>query len=684
MKTFICALVVLLFAFEVFSQQPKAIDSLTRRIANAAADTAKVNLLDDLCWEYLSYDPKKSIPFANEAILLARKIGYKRGEGRLLNTLGTTYTYMRNFPLALTAIQDAIKVKSQIGDTLGIAKCLVNIGNIYQLQAYYDQAIAYHLKGLVILELLGNRADVASTYNNIASVYEHQENYPQVFYYASKGLALAEAIHHDVAIMDSKILLGDFYTWKKDYPKSLQYYNDVLKIAIQQNDLFSMSISYHNSADVNKRQNRMKEAIALYGKQLEIAERLNSVNDRRDATMGLGETYLLTGDYRASEANLSRALALSKELNTRDETKQIYSDLSSLYERKKDYATALKFHKLFLALKDSLFDEAKSRQIQELDIAYETERKENEIKILSQNNQLQTATISNERLLRNFSLTGLSVFFIMALLLFITNRQRKKANELLTIQKQDLQIANGVKTKLFSAISHDLRSPLASLHGLLQIMAEKHSNESLRPLLDHANAMMSNSLNLLDNLLYWSVNQIKGIPIQAEKLDVHEIAEEMKDLWAPLSDAKQVSIINKVKKKEWVYADAACVRLVFRNLISNAVKFTPSHGSITVSARPIGNETEISIADTGVGIDPLKQAKLFTNELSSTRGTSNENGSGLGLLLCKEFIEKNGGKISVESNAGKGAVVRFTLKAYDASADPSLNRLTNFLSTTEA
>jgi signal transduction histidine kinase len=672
---------IILIPLYANAQQPRAIDSLKNLIAGAKSDSSKVNLLDDLCWEYLYYDPQKSIPYALEAIALARDVGFVKGEGRLLNTLGAAYSNLGNFDKALANYKMALLIKEKINDLSGKASSLVNIGNTFQFKGYYDSANTYYMRGLPILEKLKNPGNLADTYNNVSAMHEYQENFDEMSTYANKGLAVSLDAGYDPGIMNAKILIGNANKHRGHDAEALIDYQGALKIATHINDVFGMTTCYHNIGGLYLKDAKTTEALLYYRKQLAFATTLNSPNDSLYALMGIGQAQIKETNFGAGRLSLYKALDLSTRLGTRNETKQIYESLSLLFEQMGDYPKSLRYHKLFTSLNDSLFSERKSKQINELGIRFETTKKENEIEALNRNNALQSLQISRERLIRNFSIGGLVLFFFVAILLYINARQRMSANRLLTAQKQQVEEANAVRTKLFSIISHDLRTPISSLQGLLQIIEEKKI-AGMAPLTDHARSVTDGATNLIDNLLYWAASQSNGIIMRFGAVDLHELADEAGKLLLPLLASKKIVYCNLLEPGERAYADSASVRLVLRNLLSNAVKFTPEGGKITISATNIGAELEIAITDTGIGILPVDRIKLFTYEKASTRGTGNESGAGLGLVLCREFVERNGGRIWVDDPPEGGSIFKFTLQAQEFSVAP--NRFTSLRSTTEA
>jgi signal transduction histidine kinase len=230
---------------------------------------------------------------------------------------------------------------------------------------------------------------------------------------------------------------------------------------------------------------------------------------------------------------------------------------------------------------------------------------------------------------------------------------------------EELSRANLVKDKLFSIISHDLRSPLNSLRGLLDLTnKEGITHEELQLLLPSIRHNLNGSLQLLDNLLNWASSQMKGVKIKTERFKLAPVVEENLSLYKTIAKNKNIKLINHINHQAEVFADANITKLIIRNLVSNGIKFTPSGGTVEISASLQGEELEICVADTGVGIPSDFKERIFQIDINrTTRGTDNEKGTGIGLLLVKEFVERNGGKLWVESEKNKGSKFKFTLPA---------------------
>jgi signal transduction histidine kinase len=243
-------------------------------------------------------------------------------------------------------------------------------------------------------------------------------------------------------------------------------------------------------------------------------------------------------------------------------------------------------------------------------------------------------------------------------------QQKTEINEkaiLLEKQKVQLEELNSFKTKLFSIISHDLKGPMYALRNLFQ---EMHANdlpgEEIKEMLPDISADLNNTTGLMENLLHWAKSQMQSNVIVPKEFD---ITKAFNEVWRSLrlsASAKGIEIKNELSESSFVYADRDMIALVIRNLVSNAIKFTRNKGQIVVSAKKIQKCLQFDVKDNGVGIEKEQMSRLF-NEFYSNNGTANESGTGLGLILCKEFVEKNGGTISVKSEKNNGSIFSFTL-----------------------
>ncbi len=255
------------------------------------------------------------------------------------------------------------------------------------------------------------------------------------------------------------------------------------------------------------------------------------------------------------------------------------------------------------------------------------------------------------------------------MLLFWDVTQQQMATEKLNSQTRKMEELNDMKDKLLSIISHDLRGPLASLKQLLDMIAQNMITEQeFYGLLPKLTRNFQYTTDLLDNLLYWSKNQMHGLKIEPERFDPAEIVRKNIDLLDMAAAGKKVIMRMELQTQACVYADRSMTDLVVRNVLSNAIKFSYRGGNIVCTTRAKNDMLQISIADTGIGIPAEKIDTLFSPDKPASPGTQNEKGVGLGLCLCKDFVEKNGGYIEVESEFGLGSTFTINLQLADQHA----------------
>lgn len=243
--------------------------------------------------------------------------------------------------------------------------------------------------------------------------------------------------------------------------------------------------------------------------------------------------------------------------------------------------------------------------------------------------------------------------------------QRKLYEQQLKESEEKLRQMNLAKDKFFNIIAHDLRAPISGLTSMTKLLLENYENlepEYTKDLLSNILEVSNQTFNLLENLLLWARTQTGTIPFKPEETDLYEVVLASKVLNEPNAKQKGITINNLVPADSFAFVDRNMITTVVRNLISNAVKFSPSNTEITIKLNDIGDFYELIVSDKGVGMTPEQLDKLFKlGENISTVGTQGEKGSGIGLILCQEFVERNGGKIRIESQVGEGTTFFITL-----------------------
>jgi signal transduction histidine kinase len=409
--------------------------------------------------------------------------------------------------------------------------------------------------------------------------------------------------------------------------------------------------------------------LAYYDTTYKAHEKTGNDFGMAEVELGRGLVYMEQKKYDEAMKYINRSLAMAKESNARILELRGYHTLSRLYELKNDFRQSLAYFKQFKQLEDSLFSQDMQEKLLRDQIRFQTEDKDTEIAALSEERDLRDDTIKKQEFVQNILVVVMALSVILLATVYRSGRRRRQINTLLLRHQQEMETRseelerlNQVKDKFFSIISHDLRSPINALAGLLDLLdkgAVKPQELSIH--IHELKSRFNHTRTLLNNLLDWTLLQMDKLSLQASRVDLHKMVDENIQLLGSVPN-KKIRLHNSVPRETIGYADSNTINLVIRNLMTNAIKFTNDGGEVIISAEDKNHEWLITVADNGVGMNDDVLKILFDKTAPyTTRGTANEKGTGLGLILCKEFIEKNGGRIYVESQAGKGSRFSFTV-----------------------
>src|SRR5664280_261297 len=432
-------------------------------------------------------------------------------------------------------------------------------------------------------------------------------------------------------------------------------------------------------ANVEKAKRAAELAIANEEKAKREAELViaNKQKARREA-----ELVIAKGEKaeRADEliiANINKAeradelIIANKELVFQNREKEKRADELIIANIKK----AERAEELIIANKELVFqNREKERRADELimankELAYQNEEKEKRAdELIMANKELAYQNEEKEKRADELVMANKE-------LAYQNEEKEKRAEELFTANKELKQLLqlNSDKNRFISILAHDLRSPFSGLLGLSEVLIEdirRLSTEEIEDIANNINKSAKSSFKLLENILSWARAKQGKIPFDPQILSFTNNCEDAVDVLNPIAKAKNIKIDFSTGDHINVFADVDMFKAVLRNLVSNAIKFTNPGGTISITAKQMNSNITISVSDNGIGIAPLNLMKLFEMaKVSTTKGTAEETGTGLGLLLCKEFVEKHGGKIWVESEVGKGSDFKFTLPIYAEQAN---------------
>ena len=610
--------------------------------------------------------------FAERALAHSQKLNYSTGIAKANNILGLIDWRKGDYSSAIQFYFDALNYADQSLDKVEVAKSYNYLGLIFWKTGNYPKAFNYLYKSLEIKEELGNRHELSLTLNNIATVYLEVKNYDAVILFAKRALEISEEISSPYSIGRALGILGACYLGKKDISNALNYLNQALVIKRNSGETKGLAYSLIDIGKIRFELEEYDEAQKNFSEALEI---MTEIFDSH----GLAISYYNLAKVEHKKNNFNEALSLLKlsdSFASKQDLKEILKnnafEFSSIYEKTGKTNLALNAFKRHSALKDSILNLQVKSQINEIKINYETEQKERENQILKTENQLKNLELSYNKTLLIFSFIFAALFLIAALLYYVRFNNKNKINRILVeknteIEKHRRQLSelNTTKDKFFSIIAHDLRNPFVSLINSSSLLLSDFkvlTEDDKIALIESLNRSAKVNLALLENLLTWAKNQKDGIECNPDYFNLSVRMTSSINLFERMAVQKNIRIKNLVDKNIIVFADEYMVDTILRNLIGNALKFTEQNGEVILKTIILKNFVKIFITDNGKGIPQNVINTIFQlNNKVTTAGTAGEPGSGLGLIISREFVEKNSGEIGVESSVDKGSTFWFTL-----------------------
>ncbi len=415
---------------------------------------------------------------------------------------------------------------------------------------------------------------------------------------------------------------------------------------------------YNYLKDLKRAEQNMNNAVAIMQKFPDSAFTLYHYHNVMLNYAGL---YYQFAKYKEAEALALEALRYMKEKNIKVNEDLLYIVLSEVYAKMGDYKNAYKYKQL--GYDYYVKDRYASQQQTLLDLE------------AKYHFQKQGAEIKQQQEVLFYQTIGIIIGLISIIIIIRTNKSRHKAlreiNRLSNVQNNELKQLNATKDKFFSIIAHDLKNPVFSIHSFVNFIVQDFdeiNREELKSNLEMLERNTKNLAQLLDNLLTWARAQSGKITFEPVELSITAIIKNSIEIAEIQARDKSIAISYDNSKCEdvQVVADTNLLITVFRNILSNAIKFTPNNGKVVIAIEEENSSVKISIADNGVGIPANKVPTLFeTDRNYQSNGTNHELGTGLGLILCREFIEKNGGKIWAESEKNVGSTFHFTIPKHN-------------------
>ncbi|WP_430973972.1 tetratricopeptide repeat protein [Sunxiuqinia rutila] len=584
----------------------------------------------------------------------------------LLLEIGDQYLdSIRYHDFVVSCLQEAFdEAVSQQNDSVQVVACnwlglaCFNVGN-------YEQATNHFYQGLKLLEQVPNEVLQAKVLNNLGMIFNELEDYERSLEFYQESFRIDSLANNSVGLLSSYINLGISYQNLKQFDRARDNYEMAYQLARNQQDRLAMIHVLNNQGTLEYDLENYPKSLAYYQKALDLYHEARDKEGIAFVKSNMGLVYIELEDFERAKAALDESLTIARKLDLYSLSAEILGYLSNYYEKTGDYKQAFEYYHQYNQVYDSLLIEKQNKMIQKLAGQYQFEKKQREILELKQLTHEQEVLLNDTRNREGYLYVIIFLVVIFLAVLFLLLKKERQLARELQEKTRELKKLNVSKDRFFSIIAHDLKNPfnaLVSYTNLLRFNFESFSKEDLSQIINDMNDASEQGFALLENLLYWTRSQTNRIKVYKTFFKLKLIVDDVVSLANPNLAAKSQTVNVEIENDLQVFADKDMIATVLRNLVFNSIKFSYPNTEIRIEGRKVGNSIQVSVIDQGVGIDADKQQKFFNYEENTTTvGTAGETGSGLGLIICREFIEKNNGLIWVESEAGKGATFRFTI-----------------------
>jgi two-component system sensor histidine kinase/response regulator len=664
-------LAVLCTSLFCFSQTNE-IDSLTVELAYQKQDSLKVETSLRLVKAlYNSKSYKKALTYIDNTERLAKLLNHTKGIADASYYKALIYAHNDDYYNAIDGFNRSRRYYSQLGDTLGIAKVNNSIGLIEIKRGNYGIGLQNSLSAIQTFETRNLKDELSSAYNNLADAYYNTNQIDKSLEFNMKALKVREELKDSTGIKTSIRNIATLYSERKEHRKAIEYYEKALTLLNPKKDqtlrgeiLPRIGAEYLRFKDYDKAAKYLVEG-------LQFNRKINSNDGVLRALNAVGDLNIQQGNLKIAAVQVNEAYSIAVKIDNKPELLKNYRLHKELDSIKGRFQNAFFWQGKYYTLKREL-DQDNQAKIPIIRKPLETESL-NEIKdfkALELEKQSEIEAIDFKELKTISYVLGAAFLIVITILLLVYFKrknifklnkklQNKNAeiiliNEAFAEKTKHLEEVNNVKDRLFSIVSHDLKDSISSIKGFIDLLKEDGiSREEFYDLVPELSENADSASQLLYNLLNWSKSQMQNLEPKAELFNIQDVFKNKISLVEQKVDQKRIIFIDE-SRRDFIYADKSMIEIVIQNLITNAVKFTRIGDSITVSNSDHNGKSLICVEDTGVGISRENIDKLFQSGTFSTRGTSNEKGTGLGLTICKELVELNKGRIWVESTPGIG------------------------------
>lgn len=537
-----------------------------------------------------------------------------------LSGLGVDYFRLEKYAIASDYFYRAYKIDSARRDTIGLSYDYSYLGAVNMRLKDYENAIDFYEKAVVLAKSV--KADPQLYHirlGNLADAYLKNDQLDLAYEVNTKAIKEAKLLDNQISLAKKYITHSQILNQKGKLPEARDYAADAYQYFVAEDQSAHVAL-----------------AALIYAGALIALEKYQQAYVIVDKTLS---------DYgeQTSTSNLSG----------------LYEKKAILLERRGDIGLALQAWKQYWELKNQLNEVEREMALEELDEKYQSSQKTQKIELLEGEKELAEARIENEKRYRfiiGLIAVILLILFSGALILY---RNRRRNIALLQDRNVALEELNNTRNRLFAIVSHDLKNPVSAFRGMTAALVENYEQLKEDKALRYLEKMSRNATaveNQLNDLLLWASQQIKKEEVVTSRIDISNLTDEVLELVYPMAEQKEITLESDIDPDFSLTSHPEMLKTVIRNLVTNAIKFTRKGGLVRLEAHMKDGFPSIRIKDTGIGMTPEEVSLLFDIARSADIGTHRSKGTGIGLSICRDIIEKLDGKINVESRVNEGTV----------------------------
>lgn len=712
-KIVLTAFLVSWVNFFAFSQIVET-DETTVHLDSISTDTGKVNRLNEWAFAHRHINARKTKMYAEKAYQLANMIDYETGKAMSYRNMGFYFRQKGAYGEAIDYFLKALRLYKYLGDEEGASSNLGSIATVYRRKGNYAKALKYYFKALKAIKKQGDEYLKAKCHVNIGIVYYYRKDYATALKHCFEALEVFEKYEKQWSISNVLGVIAKIYRDKKEYELALKEASRALAISqkieakelIADNTLMIVSIQ--------SRQGEQANVLDKYFQVLKIYEKAEN-NEKVIITLSLiAEVYLKQQAYFFAEKYALQAFTMAEEKGLKEIMKSEGEFLTQVYLQQGNYIKAFEYQSITMKMKDTLLNAKEAEKILQMRVQYESRKKEQENELLKEHASLNKKIIKKQYLLFFAALGGFSVVLVLALMLHHSNVQKNMTNRLLTdktqrienqnilLQNKNIQLRESknlieeqakklrktdeMKSRMFANISHEFRTPLS----LILIPTESALQEEfgkLDPVLkQHLETIQRYSKDLLiliEEILELSKLETDKNMLHCESVYLWPLVQQIAANFESQAAHLKIQLTIRLEGEEDIFGliDVGRWKKILNNLLSNAMKFTPSGGKISVLVKEHEKYIETLVTDTGAGISSEDLPYIFDRFYSNAANNDGlrQSSSGIGLALAKELALQHGGDLQTTSKLGEGST--FSLILPKPSETEKLKPIREFIST---